>query len=264
MADNPDPELLNAMYEYVPIDVHVPVLDLPDYGVRSTADKITRVVVQGNFDPTRRDYTHIFKDLLDALKSDPGAWGYLPLGQDRNEYVPIPHANEEPFTLHLVGHGQLEIPKELTQVVKFHVDLDYSEFYSVMQSMDIVVPAFVNYDYFDVQASSTVVMAVECNVPLLATTRMRQAYGYIDDERITITRPQALRDIPAIAAFRAGRYSPVNATSMHVEEFIFDVDDMLRRGWRKTRDEIRTFKEQLWKQNWKAVSRILNDRPGAL
>ncbi len=69
LADNPDPELLNAMYEYVPIDVHVPVLDLPDYGVRSTADKLTRVVVQGNFDPTRRDYTHTFKDLLDALKS---------------------------------------------------------------------------------------------------------------------------------------------------------------------------------------------------
>ncbi len=160
--------------------------------------------------------------------------------------------------------------------MKFHVDLDYSEFYSVMQSMDIVVPAFVNYDCtfmninlekspllilqllqdFDVQASSTVVMAVECNVsrtlhiptrPKIEKTSLLLLLRFHFSQRRACARhmdtsttkgspslvPQALRDIPAIAAFRAGRYSPVNATSMHVEEFMFDVDDMLRRGWRK-------------------------------
>jgi len=262
LADNPDPELLNAMYEYINIDIHTPVLDLPNYGVRSSGDKISRAVIQGNFDPTRRDYTHIFKDLLDALRGDPGAWGYLPLGPGRGEYIQNPQASEEPFTLHLVGHGELDVPKELSQVVNFHLDLDYADFYAVMQSMDIVVPAFVNYDYFDVQASSTVAMAVECDIPILATMRMREAYGYIDDDRITITRPQALRDIPAIEAFRAGRYSPANDSTLYVQEFVYDVSDMLRRGWRKTHDEMREFKEQLWKENRKAISRILNDLPG--
>lgn len=45
-----------------------------------------------------------------------------------------------------MGHGNLEVPKELKQVLKFHVDLDYPDFYGAMQSMDVVVPAFVNYD----------------------------------------------------------------------------------------------------------------------
>lgn len=93
---------------------------------------------------------------------------------------------------------------------------------------------------------------------------MREAYGYINDERISITRPQALREIPAIAAFRAGTYSPPNATAPHVQELVDDVNDMLRRGWRKTYNEVRAFKEQLWAENRKAAMHILNDLPGSL
>ncbi|KLO11988.1 hypothetical protein SCHPADRAFT_921523 [Schizopora paradoxa] len=268
LADNPEPDLLYAMYEYVQIDVHAPVLDLPDYGPRSTRDQITRAVVQGGFDPGRRDYTHIFKDLSDALKADPGAWGYLPLGQGREEYTPLPQTDEEnyeePFTLHLAGNGNLDVPRELKQVLRFHVNLDYPEFYAVMQSMDVVIPAFVNFDYFDFQASSTVAMAVECDIPLITTVRMRKAYEYIDDERVTITRPQALRDIPAIAAFRAGMYSPTNDSATHLLEFTDDVDKMLSRGWKKTYNEVRAFKERLWAENRKSASRILNDLPGSI
>ena len=39
-------------------------------------------------------------------------------------------------------------------------------------------------------------------VPILASHRMRERYGYIDDDRVTVTRPQALREVNALGALR--------------------------------------------------------------
>ncbi len=99
---------------------------------------------------------------------------------------------------------------------------------------------------------------------MLVTQRMRKAYGYIDDDRVTITRPQALRDIPVIEAFRRGEYTPEHSTEGPLPGFVQDVDSMLSGGWRKSDKDLTSFKEQLWAQNRKAVSRILNDQPGVL
>jgi hypothetical protein len=52
----------------------------------------------------------------------------------------------EPFTLTLIGEGQLEIPVELKNVVVVRRGLSYWDFYRVMQSMNVVVPAFGNED----------------------------------------------------------------------------------------------------------------------
>ena len=69
MADSADPDLYAALFEYIDIDVHAPVLDLPEYGQRSRPGVLSRTVIQGNFQVDRRDYPHIFADLLNALKS---------------------------------------------------------------------------------------------------------------------------------------------------------------------------------------------------
>ena len=48
----------------------------------------------------------------------------------------------------------------------FSVDphLGTVEFYELMSQMDICVPAFAEFGYYRMQASSSFAMAVECNV----------------------------------------------------------------------------------------------------
>ena len=65
-----------------------------------------------------------------------------------------------------MGHGKLEIPPALKNIVVLHVDLEYTEFYALMSGMDVCVPAFArnsDTNYVN-QASSTVAMCMENNV----------------------------------------------------------------------------------------------------
>ena len=70
LADSPDPEVYKALYEYIDIDVHAPVLNLPEYGQRRDPIKLQRAVIQGNFQSGQRDYGHIFRDLVEGLRSE--------------------------------------------------------------------------------------------------------------------------------------------------------------------------------------------------
>lgn len=102
---------------------------------------------------------------------------------------------------------------------------------------------------------------------------MRDLYGYIDDDRVTITRPQALREIFAIEALRIGHFTPriesgdsdfyINAR-VYIDEFQRDVSAMLQRGWRRSREQFKIFKQELWVANRAAVQRILEDRLGEI
>ena len=150
------------MYEYVDIDVHAPVLDVPEYGVRGASGVLSKAVIQGSFQTSRRDYPNIFRDLVDELQSasqmlgslhfmilmnvlgDATAWGYRPLSYDRDIFEPLVDAEAEPFKLYLIGEGEIEIPKSISKVVVIQRDLNYTDFYAFMQSMDVVIPAFVN------------------------------------------------------------------------------------------------------------------------
>jgi len=72
-----------------------------------------------------------------------------------------------PFQLHLVGSGgrQFEVPPELDNVVVFHSDLDYTQFFDTLARMDICVPAFVrDSTYYEYQASATIGLCLELNV----------------------------------------------------------------------------------------------------
>ena len=72
-------------------------------------------------------------------------WGYRALEEGQEAYERF-HASEallEPFELHLIGEGKLEIPPQLNNIVTIHAGTRYTEFYSLMQSMDVVLPAFV-------------------------------------------------------------------------------------------------------------------------
>lgn len=79
---------------------------------------------------------------------DPRSWGYLPLGTSKDAvYEPDSKATSDtsipdPFILHLAGRGGIDIPHTLRDVVRVHRDLDYEEFYDLMHTMDLVLPAF--------------------------------------------------------------------------------------------------------------------------
>lgn len=84
--------------------------------------------------------------LIGLFLDNSEAWGYRPLGYDRDVYEPLPNSGYEPFQLHLIGDGHLDIPKALSNVIYIHNGLNYTDFYAFMQSMDVVIPAFVNMD----------------------------------------------------------------------------------------------------------------------
>jgi hypothetical protein len=105
--------------------------------------------------------------------------------------------------------------------------------------------------------------------PILATTRIRHAYGYIDDDRVTITRPQALREMEAIYALRKQSFHFTEFASRHnithgaeVPELKAAVDAMLTQGWRRTPEGWDAFKKELWRRNREAARRVIEGRRG--
>lgn len=66
-ADSANRTLYTAGYEHIPIDVHVPILDLPGLPVKDQNRILSKVVIQGTFDVGRRDYPNFFADLVRSL-----------------------------------------------------------------------------------------------------------------------------------------------------------------------------------------------------
>lgn len=78
------------------------------------------------------------------LTEDAAAWGYHPLNS-RTSFEPNFDSRIPPFQLLLVGAGGIEIPAELAFVATVHHDLAYKDFYKLVASADIVVPAFAQF-----------------------------------------------------------------------------------------------------------------------
>jgi hypothetical protein len=68
-ADSAQAELYTAGLAYVPIDVHVPILDIPHLPVGDfdPSRMLTRAVIQGSFALDRRDYTAFFAEMISSL-----------------------------------------------------------------------------------------------------------------------------------------------------------------------------------------------------
>jgi len=184
-ARESDPVIRSAGMEHIPVDAHIPILDIRNLPALSPSRRLSNAVVQGSFSSTRRDYPRIFSELNQSLhgasiwccltsaygliitrSADPYAWGYLPLEDSSPSFLPDTTINNPPFKLHLVGSGWIDVPTELKNLIIFHTNLNYSEFYSVMSNMDVCVPAFLatkdqNYKR---QASSSIAMCMEVNV----------------------------------------------------------------------------------------------------
>ncbi|RPD62106.1 hypothetical protein L226DRAFT_463709 [Lentinus tigrinus ALCF2SS1-7] len=267
LANSPEPILYTAGYQYIPVDVHVPILDIPNLPSKPLPRYLSKAVIQGSLDPGRRDYNRVFKDLIVSLHEDPDAWGYHPL-DGRRSFVPNHGGSAPPFELLLVGTGSVTIPDELAYIVSIHHDLTYKEFYALVASCDVVVPAFADNGYFDNQASSTVALATELNIPLLVTDRHRQKYGYIDDVRAVITRPAAMPEVEALkalrtgdpAAFLASDPADIGKTMGEMPAVREAVERMIQEGWVRGRREWMEWREGVWEMNRGVARKILTDK----
>ena len=117
-------------------------------------------------------------------------------------------------------------------------------------------------------------------VPILASRRMRERYGYIDDDRVTVTRPQALREVNALGALRRAsintealednndRHGTNISASAGLEyrsdKFDRDVKEMIDQGWYRNMEGFESFKLDLWEKNREAIRRVLHDLPGEI
>ncbi|KAJ7761986.1 hypothetical protein DFH07DRAFT_739565 [Mycena maculata] len=261
-SDSSDASIRLAGYEYIPVDVHVPILDLPFPADQRTSNILSDAVIQGSFTTARRDYVGSFQEMFAELKESLALWGYLPLASEDASYVVDTTLADPPFRLFLIGSGHLEIPNELENIILVRDGLNYAEFYALMSTMDICVPAFsTGGGYYDAQASSTFAMAVECNVPILVTERTKKSYTYVNDDRAVVTRPAAMREVEALRALRtrdASFFLQRNNISMD-SPTAHAAEAMMHLGWVRSEQEFHSFKQQIWRANDYVVEAMLRD-----
>lgn len=262
------PGLHKIGYDTIPVHVHVPLLPLklPER-TQPQKSMLTNAVVQGNFDPNRRDYAGIFKDLLAELQLDPRPWGYHRVGNEP-EYIPNPTLDITPFVLHLAGNGDMVVPKELTNVVRIHKNLPYNDFFETMHSMDIAFTAFTSASkeetkggYYEVQASSSVAMAMMCQVPLLTTHHIEKVYTYTSSPLVSIHRPSYFREIEVVKILRAGKWVRTEeeeetdaVVPPGVEE---ETERMLDMGWKRSDEGWKEWRDKIDRQNVEVARAIL-------
>ncbi len=122
---------------------------------------------------------------------------------------------------------------------------------------------------YEFRASSTVALATELNVPMLVTNRTRHTYGFIDDDRIVVTRPAAMSEVQALKALRTGDASfffasdpaGTGMTMGEIPAVRAGVEQMMRNGWVKSKSEWEEWREWLRQQNTQVAERILRDIP---
>ena len=130
----------------------------------------------------------------------------------------------------------------------------------------------MDYHYvtdYEIRASSTVAIATELNIPMLVTNRTRRTYGFIDDDRIVVTRPAAMSEVQALKALRTGDASAFLASdpagigmSMGEMPAVREgVDKMMKEGWVKSNSDWARWRAGLWEKNNQVADRILRDIP---
>jgi hypothetical protein len=96
---------------------------------------------------------------------------------------------------------------------------------------------------------------------------MWDAYTYIDDDRIVITRLAVITEIDAIKALQSGNASALLASdpaksgkSIDSHRYIHQaVEKMMQEGWVRPTEGFMAAKRSIWCQNEKVVERLLRD-----
>ncbi|KAI4794292.1 hypothetical protein E4T44_12528 [Aureobasidium sp. EXF-8845] len=149
-----------------PIRVFVPVFPVaaPNATATEKATQDLSFAMQGDYDPHRRDYKHIFERLGNFLAAGEG---------ERN------------VSMHLLGQGQRpSVPENVASHVFFDQGLSYVDFYGLLSKVSAVLPGFASPEYLDRKASSSVPAALIAGTPLVADRRLLAAYTYVEEESV--------------------------------------------------------------------------------
>ncbi|KAI5456143.1 hypothetical protein BGZ63DRAFT_435505 [Mariannaea sp. PMI_226] len=147
-----------------------PVFPMNLADLDSTDDGNLRLAMQGNYEPGRRDYKGIFRDLSEMVYKAAGG-------------ASATADSKYNITLHLVGHGEeQEVPKDIEANVVFNSDLSYLDFYNLMSRAFSILPAFGSETYYYCKASSSIPAALIAGVPLVANEKLLAAYSYFPRE----------------------------------------------------------------------------------
>jgi hypothetical protein len=149
-----------------PIRVFVPIFPVaaPNATATEKATQDLSFAMQGDYDPHRRDYKHIFERLGNFLAAGEG---------ERN------------VSMHLLGQGQRpSVPENVASHVFFDQGLSYVDFYGLLSKVSAVLPGFASPEYLDRKASSSVPAALIAGTPLVADRRLLAAYAYVEEESV--------------------------------------------------------------------------------
>lgn len=126
--------------------------------------------MQGDYDPSRRDYSSIFEGLSKFLQDERQSEG-----QEKPSNI----------TMHLLGHGKHPVvPETIKDHVVFDERLSYLEYYSILSRTFALLPAFATSEYLDRKASSSVPAALIAGTPLVASQPIIDAYSYINNDMV--------------------------------------------------------------------------------
>ena len=78
---------------------------------------------------------------------------------------------------------------------------------------------------------------------------------------MTVTRPQAVREIFAVKALRTGHWSPRPgpATEFQLRQVRTDMENMIAKGWACSEERYAEYKQRIWAHNGDVMRRILID-----
>ncbi|KAI5267731.1 hypothetical protein E4T47_07986 [Aureobasidium subglaciale] len=146
-----------------PIRVFVPIFPVAAQNTSSSSKpEGLSFAMQGDYDPHRRDYTHIFQRLGNFLQE-----------AERN------------ISMRLLGQGRRpDVPENVKSHVFFDQGLNYIDFYGLLSKVSAVLPGFASPEYLDRKASSSVPAALIAGTPLVADRRLLEAYSYVEEESV--------------------------------------------------------------------------------
>lgn len=158
----------------VPVVKHfVPVFPvaLQDPPSESGAEKEEMsFAMQGDYDPTRRDYRDIFAQM--------------------SSFIAQGSSDETNVALHLIGHGpKPNVPDDIKDAIIFDERTQYGDFYNILSKTFALLPGFANAEYLDRKASSSVPAALIAGTPIVAQQSLLDAYSYVTKDVVWLQDP---------------------------------------------------------------------------
>jgi hypothetical protein len=146
-----------------PVEVLVPVFPVKFKSTKVPTTRALDFALQGDYDPSRRNYKSIFEQLSGFKKNN----------------------KDKAITMHLLGHGNKpEVPAEVKDNVIFDASLTYPEYYRVLSEQFALLPAFASEEYLDRKASSSMPASLIAGVPPLVDNDILKAYSYLRKEDV--------------------------------------------------------------------------------